>query len=565
MEQVLSSSKGEKNSKSRIFSLTLSKEKYFIFANFLIAFLIRFIFIPTNTVINGDGIYYATLGKRFVSGDISGGISGYWSPLYSVLVGISSLFFGDPEFAGRFVSVLAGSILVIPAFYLIHNFYGRMPAYIGTILIAIHPALIRSSGWVMTEAVYTLIFTTVILVGWYALRSGKALIFFITGLLWGAAYLTKPEALGFIGLLLILTMAAKFFRRNISFRRYAAGYLLLLTGFLVLFLPYVIFLYQKTGQWTISQKIMVNLPAFDYDKGLLNITDDGQITMQDRIWGDNYETEVPQPAPPTVSEVPSAPPFSWSKLQSDVNILGSKALSLFKKQLRDYIPAVLPYPFILIAIIGFFYKPWTRFRAARELYLFSFFLCMLIGYAFSAVELRYIYPLIPILIAWVAKGIVEFSDWTSKSLINLLRTRRQIKPLLVQICVLIIFAALLTPSIISQNEVKNFQNVPYEEKQAGLWIKNRTAGQAALVMSTNVTPAYYAGAKHLYLPDEEFLTVLEYAKRKKVNYLIYSLRRIKATSKAFPPDEKNVPPELRLVFEDEPSPNYRILVYQILY
>lgn len=565
MEQVLSSNKPKKNEQISSALLTTSKEKNFIFASVFFAFLIRIFFIPHNTVINGDGIYYATLGKRLFSGDISGGISGYWSPLYSSLVGISSLFFHDSEFAGRLVSVIAGTLLIIPAYYLIRNFYGRMPAYLGTVLIAIHPALLVSSGWVMTEAVYTLIFTTVILVGWYALRSGNARTFFITGLLWGAAYLTKPEALGFLVLLFILTTAAKFFRRNISFRRYAAGYLLLLTGFMIFFLPYVIFLRQKTGQWTISQKIMVNLPAFDYDKGLLNITDDGQITMQDRIWGDIYETEAPQTvAPPTPAEPASSPAFSWSKLQSDVTILGAKALFLFKKQLRDYIPALLPYPFILLAIIGFFYKPWTGFRAARELYLFSFFLCMLIGYALSAVELRYIYPLIPILIAWVAKGIVEFGDWTSKSLTNLLGTSRRIKPLLVQICVLIIFAALLTPSILSQNKAGTFQNTPFEEKQAGLWIKNQGTSPT-LVMSSNATPAYYAGAKHLYLPAEEFLTVLEYAKRKKVNYLVYSLRRIKTTSKSFPPDEKNVPPELRLVYQDEPSPNYRIIVYQIVY
>ncbi len=565
MEQVLPSSKGEKNSQSRTVLLTNSKEKNFILVSVLFAFLIRFILIPYNSIINGDGIYYVTLGKRLRSCDLTGGISSNWSPLYSSLVSISSLFFHDPEFAGRFVSVIAGALLIIPAYYLIRNFYGRLPAYLGVIVIAIHPALLRSSVWVMTEAVYTLIFTTVVLVGWFALRSGRSLPFFVTGLLWGAAYLTKPEAIAFLGLFLIITIGTKYFRRRISFRSYAAGYLLLITGFMVLFLPYVIFLYQKTGQWTISQKIMVNLPAFDYDKGLLNITDDGQITMKDRIWGDMYDPKVSQNAPPTVPDNNSKPPFSWSKLQSDVTIIGSKAIFLFKKQLHDYIPPLLPYPIILIAIIGFFYKPWTRFRAAREFYLLSFFLCMLIGYAFSVVELRYVYPLIPILIGWASKGIVEFSDWLLKSLANILRTSRRINPFPVQICVLIIFIALLTPSILSQIEVKQFQEAPFEEKQAGLWIKNQTPDQAGLVMSSSATPAYYAGAKHLYLPDEEFLTVLEYAKRKRVNYLVYSQRRYDTASKSFPPDEKNAQPELRLVYQDEQVPNFKILVYQILY
>jgi len=76
MEQVLSSSRNEgvkKNQKVAI--LKFSKERIFILSSVFLTFLIRFIFIPQNTVINGDGIYYATLGKKMISGDLYGGIS----------------------------------------------------------------------------------------------------------------------------------------------------------------------------------------------------------------------------------------------------------------------------------------------------------------------------------------------------------------------------------------------------------------------------------------------------------------------------------------------------------
>jgi 4-amino-4-deoxy-L-arabinose transferase-like glycosyltransferase len=564
MEQVLSSSKVKAVNKNRTAALTLSKERVFILVGAFSALLIRVFFIPQNTVINGDGIYYATLGKRLISGDISGGISAYWSPLYSLLVGIFTLFFGNSEFAGRIVSMVAGTLLIVPVYYLIRNFYGRLAAYLGTILLIVHPLLIKSSVWIMTESLYTLIFTTAILTTWYALRDGKAKTFFITGLLFGAAYLTKPEAIGFLGLLFILTIGAKFFRRKINVRRYAAGYLLLLLGFTIFFLPYVIFLHQKTGNWTISQKIMINFPAADFDGNLLKLTNDGQITMQDRVWGDIYDTENrPVVALPSAEKSPSAPISFWSRMYSTVTILGDKGIFLLKKQFRDYIPIILPYIFILLIIAGFFFKPWTRMRTAREVYLLAFFACTFIGYALSAVELRYLFPVIPILLAWVASGIIGFGEWMSKSISNLLRTDKRINPNFVRIFTLFVLIISLIPLFASQFKPDRIQYVPLEEKQAGLWIKNNAGLSPLVVMSSHGTAAFYAGAKHLFVPDEDFPTVLEYARRQKVNYLIFSQRRAENTPNAFPPDTQNLPQDLRIVYQDEKSPDYKIIVYQL--
>lgn len=566
MEQVSASNQNEEIEIKRADTLKFSREKIFIIASVFFAFLLRFLYIPQNTVINGDGVYYATLGKKLIAGDIAGGISAYWSPFYSLLVGISSLFFSDSEYAGRFVSVICGTLLIIPAYFLIRNLYGRLCACLGVVLLTVHPLLIKSSGWVMTESLYTLIFTTAILSTWYALRDGKAKYFLITGLLFGLAYLTKPEAIGFIGLLLVLTFSAKFFRQNISFRRYLIGYLFILIGFAIFFLPYVVFLHQKTGQWTISQKIMINFPAADFDGDLLKLINNGQTTMQDRIWGDNYETDIQRSAESSpVKQTETAPPSGiFSRVKTTVTILGAKSAILLKKQFRDYIPELIPYFFILIATIGFFCKPWTRFRTARELFLFSFFISTLIGYALSAVELRYLFTLIPILICWVSHGIIEFSDWISKSLSNLTKAKLRINPLLLTIFTLFVMVLWLIPSYRIQFKPDELRNVPLEEKQAGLWIKNNSDNSPLIVLSSHGTPAFYAGAKHLFVPDEDFSTVLQYARNRKVNYLIFSQRRLKITPNAFPVDEQNLPQDLKIVYKDEQNPDFKIIVYRLL-
>ena len=105
-----------------------SAEVWFVTACTVSAFLLRLALTGTQAVINSDGIYYALLGKKLISGDITAGISAYWSPLYPFLLGVVSLFTGDLEFAGRLVSVLAGASLVIPGYALIRGFYGSRAA-----------------------------------------------------------------------------------------------------------------------------------------------------------------------------------------------------------------------------------------------------------------------------------------------------------------------------------------------------------------------------------------------------------------------------------------------------
>lgn len=538
-------------------SFQVSREMLFLLGCMVSAFAVRFLLIPENSVINGDGVYYTILGERFVSGDFGGGISAYWSPLYSVLTGISSLFFSDREFAGRFVSLVAGALLILPGYALIETFFGRTVAYIGTVLLVFHPFLIKSSGWVMTESLYTLVFTTCLLIGWNALTKGEPLKFLVTGLLLGAAYLIKPEAIGFVVLMLVFTLAAGLLSSGISIRRSGINCSTLLFGFLLVFTPYFIFLHEKTGQWTLSQKIAVNLPAADYEGEFLGLTSDGGITMKDRIWGDDYQTEYR-----TGTAAVPREPFSFARLRSDAAILGTKAATLVKKQIRDYFPAILPLPFLILAIAGLFTRPWTRARAAKEAYLFSFAACTLAGYAASTVELRYLFPIIPILIAWAANGIAEFSYWFVSTANEIFGAVRRISPTFVTVCVLILSLGSLTPLFLSIFKPDDIRNVAFEERDAGSWIKNNSELKKPLIMSSNITAAFYAEARHLYLPAEDLPTIVEYARRRQADYLLFSERRM-GDAPAFL-DEKNAALKgLRLVYHDDRHADNEILVYRV--
>ncbi len=543
----------------------LSGEGLFLLASVLLAFLIRYLFIPQESVINGDGAYYTTLGEKFVSGDLAGGISAYWSPMYSVLTGISSLFFAERDFSGRFVSLVAGSLLIIPTFFLIRDLFGRPSAYVGAALVIFHPYLIKSSGWVMTESFYTLTLTTCVLLGWRALSKQNWQLFLTTGLLLGIAFLTKPEAIGYLLLMFILMLGAKFCCANVGVVRSGLNYLILLLGFATLFLPYCLFLHHKTGSWTLSQKIAVNLPAADFEGSFLGLSGDGRMTLKDRLWGDDYETkfipDIPASTPAT-TKATTPTSFNFRGLLSDVYILGAKAIFLLKYQLRRYFPVILPIPFALFAIVGFFFGPWTRTRVAKELFLFSFVMCTLLGYAASAVELRYLFPIIPLLVAWTARGIAEFCVWLARLWKSSFPTRRELRPIILSACIVILLLVFSAPRALLALKPEDIKNVPFEEKAAGSWIKEHSDQEHPIVISSHITPAFYANAKHLYLPEEELSRIVEYARSRRVDYLVFSERR-KSDAAAFLADKNTALQDLKLVFSDQQDPGHQVLVYQL--
>ncbi len=530
---------------------------FLMFCTFF-AFLIRYLLIPAETVLTPDGGHYANLGQKLVSGDLSGGVSGYWSPLYPIFMAAFSLVFQDMEFAGRMVSAFAGSALVIPLYFLICEFYGKRAAVLGVFLLIFQLPLIESSGWVLTESLYTLIFTSVVLTGWYALKSGSGRIFFLIGMLFGAAYLTKPEAAAFIGLFLIIALAAYLINRNFTFRRLMAGYLLLLLGVSLFMLPYVLAVYGKTGEWTLSQKIYYNLLApTENEKSHLALTDDGQSTVKDRIIGNVYQTEHQKA---DISSTDSEPDSGSGGFESKYFV--GYTLSSLKRELKEYIPMLLPYPLILLVIVGFFSKPWTKLRSEKEFYLFSFFFCTLLGYAAAATEFRYLLAIAPILICWASNGIIEFSDWISRSTSNFFDGKYKIKPLAWQVTFVIISIVIFMLPAFSSKLAPIGLESSFEDKWAGQWIREQTTS-SPLIMAPTPVVAYYAGGESIFMPDEEFSVVLEYAKRKKVNYLFFSQRRSEKTPKFKFPKEQSLPEGIRLVHQEERISGNKTFIYHL--
>jgi len=508
--------------------------------------------------INPDGVYYATLGKHLISGNLEEGLSAFWPPLYPLLVGLSSLIFRDIETGGKFVSVLAGSMLVIPAYALIRVLYGKDAAFIGAFLVAIHPTLIHFSTALLTESTYTTLLVTVLFAGLRAFSGSAYVAFFAVGVTLGACYLLKPEAMGYVGLMAVLTLCTSLSGNHLPPSEALLRVVTLIAGASLLSFPYILFLRRATGGWTISDKFRAHVhPSESWERRWFGLSEGRTTTLADRLYagasrkGDLLEHR----------ELPAADVSSLQRM-------AARSLEALRSEARFLISGMTPPHFMLLIGLGMFKTGWWK-----ELYLLSFFTCTLIGYALCPDEVneRLLAPLLPVTICWVAGGLKTVEDWLIKFLkqMKISGVVPFMNPTTLRLLILTALIFSMLPWIIyALMEIPAAPMIEY--KQAGRWVKEHSE-TPALIMATAPFIAFYAGGRPVYLPAEEYQTVVEHARRLNVDYVAIDETLIsngvwgnnEYSDLRFLLDERSHHPELRLVYKYDSMPRRKILIFTL--
>ncbi|HKR00708.1 MAG TPA: glycosyltransferase family 39 protein [Pyrinomonadaceae bacterium] len=512
----------------------------------LAALLVRLFVLSSGYVITPDGVIYAWLGRHLASGNFHEGLSAYQQPLYPLLVGFSSLLFPDLEFAGRMVSVLMGSLLVIPVYFLASSFYGKRVATLAAYMTIVFPVLVYYSTQLLTESTYALAFTATVLAGWHALKRSRPQLFFLTGVSLGTCYLIKPEAFGFFFLLCALVFIAKRYRQGVTWRAASRYALALSAGFLLLASPYIIYLRHQTGRWTISEKLNAHF--------LL-------LTPAE---------EAPRPPAPAVVPPPADVPSPVATdLQPPADLAPESRLTKFivdatRSLRREYeiLNLIFPPVFVLLTGVGLFRVKWSRARLAQELYLGSFLIVSLAGYALAVSDIRYFVSLLPLLICWLANGVVEFERWvieTSSQVRGAHDGGRKTGIMVRAICV-VLTVALLLPLFVYLNRGDKWSDY-FGQKMAGAWIKAH-ALSTPRVMSENPITSFYAGGEYVHLPDEEYPAVIASARQQKVGFLVVYARYQRNTRLSFLLQAQNTLPEIKPVYRYG-TEGFQVVVYQL--
>lgn len=467
----------------------------------LLGLLLRLYWISVEfPVFEGDECEYLRLAQNLVEhGTYVGLFEGpevMYPPLFPALIAAFSFVTGSYETAGKLVTLLAGLGLIVAIFALARRLYGLRIGVIAAILAAFHPAFICLSGALYSESVYVpLVVAGVLFAVQYAEQQsiGSAV---VSGVCFGLAYLTRPEALLYpFAILLTLALMAGIAK---MLPAKALGKALLIPVAAVAFaIPYATWLTMQTGKVQWEGKSAMNI-------AIANRINAG-MSQAEAVFGVGADLH---------EDGPWLSPNLWV-LEAQPSVpLGRLMLYWMKttpRNLKELVHVLLSAWFgsvamVVLVTLGLLGHAWSRRRILREAMLLAVVLSytsILLGQHF--LTFRYLLPLLVFQIVWAANGIGLVSRWFEHTSRHVTGHNCQIVKwfgtgggIIAAGLVLVISAHGVTSGgmLRSSNPIENYI------REAGTWLAQYSPGPKR-VMSTTNEMAYYASGTALRLPFAE--------------------------------------------------------------
>jgi 4-amino-4-deoxy-L-arabinose transferase-like glycosyltransferase len=478
-------------------------------------------------VISNEGAEYARLAQNLIAGrgyvGMMGGPHVFFPPLYPLLIGVIAWFGGSEEFAARLISLVSGVGLVAVVYLLARRAFDKHVATIAGVLAACHPLLVAISISVYSESLFLflLIAGTFFAVDALGTRSVKRAA--MAGVMFGFAYLTRPEGIAFAMLFAgLLASRAVWARHNFWVGVRQAAALLAIAALLAV--PYVAYLSEAAGafRWegksagnnVINARMTAGMSHAEAALGLREVNGrrgpwldlaDARVLLRQR------DAQLGGLA----DELLSAPAEKALRLGKDLAAgasLGS--------------PAVL-----LLALAGIASrKAWhgRAWEAGGLLTMLGLQLLILMSVRFLGG--RFLWGMAPLLVIWAAVGIRSLSGLVFE------RISRRVR--LHGMSTTLVAAALIgTVVLISLRGVWRAADIAMERDrlaaQAGSWIyedfeQNHADDRQPVVMAFGGVITYYARGIVKFYPYADEEQALRYIHEHSPQYLILRGREVTA-------------------------------------
>ncbi|MBN2104181.1 glycosyltransferase family 39 protein [bacterium] len=516
-------------------------------------------------MIGFDEANYLRLAGHALGTNILDVLHPYWSPFYPFAVWCFSIVCRNPETAGRLVNILVGTGM-IPLMYLwSRRLFGSASARITALMLAVYPPLAFDNTAAMPEAIYSFAGLSGMLFGWHALTRHRWGYGLLAGICWGFAYLSKPEGVGFLIVFGIFSLIRRMFlRKRTSWKKTGIVVLVTAAGFLCMASPYLVYLKQSTGIWTISTKGMLNqqmeasvtfndAPVKD---PLFHVTSDNRYLPYDMglHFGNFHELKSLDESKERIVQI---------SLRKHIIKITKNLYQLMKTTLPQLFGLVL----LIFLVLGFF-NSQVRFQKFLVVYLLLF-----VGfYWFGMVPLfrvntRYLMPLVPVFFIWIGHGSLVFYHWLMQLSINQRRFSKRGSAACIFILFLGgVFLLEISPIFNQRHPGPEMWAQPLELKQAATWLKSRTDHPPRL-MTLNKAIDFYAGqydmtqgASFSYDSIEKNLA---YARHRNCEYLVFTSRYLPWFENLKPLISGSVPPGLERIYDKINAQGIRTVIYRV--
>ena len=163
-----------------------------------ITFALRLYAVLMAQGIANDSVAYGFAARDFLKGHFMKGLSSPAPPFYPFLISLFQMDTTSVEMTGRSLSLVIGTLTIIPLFYLVKEAIGPKEAIFSALFYSFHPYLVTYSGMFLTETTYWGLLILSVYFFWTGLRRGKLGRMALAGSFLGLAYLTRPEGISYV-------------------------------------------------------------------------------------------------------------------------------------------------------------------------------------------------------------------------------------------------------------------------------------------------------------------------------------------------------------------------------
>jgi hypothetical protein len=516
----------------------------------VVAMAIRFYLVQFPKVISADGVGYVNAARALLKGNVNP--LGFYGIGYPSLLALAGQVVADLELAGRLLSSLLGSLIVIPLYLLGKEFFSKRTALLACILALSWSSLCHWSVEVMTQSTYITAILTGFYLVWrgYRLRSAKMAL--AGGLAMGCAYLTRPEALvAFAAIFAVLLLISIHNRLPVKQTILLSGSIL--AGFMVAFIPNMILIHHIYGTWQITGK--------------------SGATLADALGG--YLNK------PDLKNDPNFKGLGFMDVLRDYpDFAVANSWTNFKYVLAN----LLPWFGWAFALIGLISGGWDRIKTYERIYLIATFAPFSIIIVFFWVGPEYTQPYLPVIFLWVGNGL----DSLERAAFRFL----PVTALSAKIASLVIVAAFtLFSANIFYQQIPKDRNKPYhfeddggryDQKLMGLMLQKHLPSGSKIMTRWGRIAFYYSDRDYTQMPQVELDEMISIARRERVNFIVADgmlmgirpqfaqlyvplLQGYETTMAVFNGNGPMVVPGLRLHLLYKNPASLGVAVYEVLY
>ncbi len=518
--------------------------------------------ITQVAVISSDGSEYATMAEHLAQQraliGVYEGPAILYAPLYPVLIAGVMRVLPNSEVAARVVSIASGTVLIAVVFFMALRVYDRRTAVIAAALVACHPLLIALSASVYNEALYLTLWAAMAYCALRAMSLQSHRDALLLGIAVGLLYLSRVEAIVYVPFLsFALWMAGWQQKRTRTALVHTA---IVWVTFLSLAAPYIAYLDRQThhlrfeAKWDINYTIARNRLA-------------GRNSLE-ASWGvaRDLTLEGPLLSPFTFTDYT---PYSnaWTdRVQSLASMAKLNSHTVYEYLLERQFGS--PLIWILI-ILGWCSTPWTNRRLRDELLLLALAASIVLAALTSATgELRYLFPVGPVLLLWCGHGLRQLARWLAGwELIADWQTPQRVRTtVLLQVGLAALMVAISFGGVRGDWYFADERGDDASAaRDAGMWLRQLPEPSKRIAVRLAVVP-YYAKGTLIAFPYADPDTTLRYLAKAKVDYIVLASSDAGMVPTVGEWIAHGIPdPRARLVYDKTSATGARVVIYQWRY